>query len=407
MNIVNQAGKLLVPDQPKIVYLEGDGIGAEITPVALAVLDAAVQRAYGSQRAIRWQEASAGAQALKQYGKALPAETLAAIDTALVALKGPLTTAVGQGERSLNVSLRQQLDLYLCLRPVRYYQGVPSPVKRPQDVDMVVFRENTEDIYAGIEWEVDTPEVKRVLTFLQEEMQVTTIRFPASSAVGVKVMSREGSERLIRAAINWALAEKRSSVTLVHKGNIMKYTEGGFRRWGYELVQREFGAQKVSDGTYVIARAGIEPLVIKDCICDAFLQNIITRPLEYDVIATSNLNGDYVSDALAAQVGGIGIAPGANINLETGRAIFEATHGTAPDIAGKNLANPLSLILSGEMLLRYLGWHEAAEYVNRAVEGALANGYVTSDFHRLIQDGGQSSTLLGTKEFGRHLIDSM
>lgn len=407
MNIVNQAGHLLVPDQPTIVYLEGDGIGAEITPVTLDVLDAAIKRAYGSQRAICWQKASAGSKALESQGKALPEETLQAIEEALVALKGPLTTAVGQGERSLNVTLRQKLDLYLCLRPVRYYQGVSSPVKRPQDVDMVVFRENTEDIYAGIEWEVDTPEVKRVLHFLEDEMHVSTIRFPATSAVGVKVMSREGSERLIRAAINWALAEKRSSVTLVHKGNIMKYTEGGFRRWGYELAQNEFGAHLGANGNYEIAQPPMEPLVIKDCICDAFLQNIITRPLEYDVIATSNLNGDYVSDALAAQVGGIGIAPGANINLETGRAIFEATHGTAPDIAGKNLANPLSLILSGEMLLRYLGWNKAAEYVNRAVEKALANGYVTSDLHRLIQDDGHKSTLLGTKEFARHLIDSM
>ncbi len=405
--ITMETGSLHVPSHPSIVYVEGDGVGREISPVALHVIDAAVAKAYGDGRSIVWEECLAGNKAVEQTGSSLPPETLQAIERSMVAIKGPLATPVGEGMRSLNVALRQKLDLYVCLRPVRYFQGVPSPVKRPELVDMVVFRENTEDIYAGIEWESRSAGARKVIDFLYQEMGVTSIRFPHTSAIGIKPVSEEGSVRLIRAAVAHALEHDRASVTLVHKGNIMKYTEGGFRAWGYALVQKEFGARKDEKGIWSIPRNGLPPLTIKDCICDAFLQNILVRPADYDVVATMNLNGDYVSDALAAQVGGIGIAPGANINYETGQAIFEATHGTAPDIAGTDSANPLSMILSGEMLLRYIGWKEAADILMGAVERTIASGQVTADFYRLVQADGNSAVLVGTKEFGQCLIAAM
>ncbi len=396
-------GKLVVPDQVTIPFIEGDGVGPEITSVMQKVVNKAVLGAYQGQRAIQWKEVLAGQKAKDLVGTYLPDETLEAITAYKVAIKGPLTTPVGKGIRSLNVTLRQTLDLYVCLRPVEYYPGVPSPVKHPEKVDMVVFRENTEDIYAGIEWEAGSQDVERVIAFLEQEMGVKKIRFPKTSAVGIKPVSIEGSERLIRSAITYALENHRRSVTLVHKGNIMKFTEGGFRAWGYALAKREFGAVEDEEGSVYIPREGEKPLYLNDCICDAFLQNILLKPEAYDVIATLNLNGDYVSDALAAEVGGIGIAPGANINFDSGFAIFEATHGTAPDIAGKQLVNPLSLVLSAQMMLEYLGWTEAASLIRTAVRKAISEGMVTSDFHRLMVQEGRKATLMDTEGFGSYL----
>lgn len=403
-SITIEGRNLVVPSHPIIPYIEGDGVGPEITAVMKSVVDASVEKAYKGERSIAWKEVFAGQKAKDKRGSYLPDETLDAIRAHRVAIKGPLTTTVGEGMRSLNVTMRQNLDLFVCLRPVHYFSGVPSPVKYPEKVDMVVFRENTEDIYAGIEWEAGTPEVEKVINFLQTEMGVSNIRFPLTSSIGIKPVSQEGSERLIRSAIDYALKNKRESVTLVHKGNIMKFTEGGFLRWGYELAKREFGAKKDKRGLVSIKREGMEALVIQDCICDAFLQNILLTPERYDVIATLNLNGDYVSDALAAAVGGIGIAPGANINANSKIAIFEATHGTAPDIAGKDIVNPLSLILSAEMMLRHLGWDDAADRIFLVVERALASGKVTADFHRMMESEGVPCEKLGTKAFGELLV---
>ena len=363
------SGKLQVPDRPIIGFIEGDGIGPDITAASMRIWNRAVEKAYGGRRQIAWMELFAGEKANRVYGEELwlPGETVDAIREYLIAIKGPLTTPVGGGIRSLNVALRQELDLYVCLRPVRYFNGVPSPVKHPEKTDMVVFRENTEDIYAGIEWNAGTPEVKKVIEFLQNEMGVKKIRFPESSSIGIKPVSVEGSERLISAALDYAIANNRRSVTLVHKGNIMKFTEGGFKNWGYDLVRREY-AGRAAVAADCDWKAPEGQILVKDCICDAFLQQILTRPDEYDVIATMNLNGYYVSDALAACVGGIGIAPGANINYTTGHALFEATHGTAPKYAGLDKVNPSSLALSGEMLLRHLGWTEAADLVSRGIE---------------------------------------
>lgn len=393
-------------DFTKVIYIEGDGVGSEITPVMRAVLDAAMDKAYGGSKAIAWEEAFAGGKAEMLFGTNLPDSTLKRIKEVGLAIKGPLMTPVGKGARSINVALRQTLDLYVCLRPVKYFTGVPSPVRHPEKVDMVVFRENTEDIYAGIEWANGTEEVSKVISFLQKEMGVSKIRFPQTSAIGVKPVSREGSERLIGAAIDYALANHRRNVTLVHKGNIMKFTEGGFRAWGYELATSKYGAI-FRDGRTFIPRTGEPDLEIKDCICDAFLQNILLRPEDYDVVATLNLNGDYVSDALAAQVGGIGISPGANINYSTGCAVFEATHGIAPDIAGKDIVNPLSLVLSGEMLLRHAGFPEAADLVLHSVEKSIADGHVTRDFHTLMQKEGRPSTCVGTRDFCKILISNL
>lgn len=401
---IDENGKLNVPDHPVITYIEGDGTGPDITKASMLIWNAAVEKVYGGKRKIEWMEVFAGEKSNAVYGEGtwLPQETLDAIKEYRISIKGPLTTPVGKGFRSLNVTLRQQLDLYVCLRPVRYFTGVPSPVKNPEKTDMVVFRENTEDIYAGIEWSSESEEAKKVIAFLQQEMGVSKIRFPETSAIGIKPVSKEGSERLIRAAIEYALANNRRNVTLVHKGNIMKFTEGGFKDWGYELAKREFGDK-------VIAWAdcnGVAPegkIIIKDCICDAFLQQILTRPDEYDVIATMNLNGDYVSDALAACVGGIGIAPGANINYKTGMAIFEATHGTAPKYAGLDKVNPSSLALSGEMLLRHIGWTEAADLVMKGIEGAIANKTVTYDFARLME----GATELSCSAFAKAVVDAM
>ncbi len=400
---VGADGKLAVPDRPVVAFIEGDGIGPDITKASMHIWDSAVAKAYGNRRRIAWMEVYAGEKALQVYGEGvwLPDETVRAIDQYLIAIKGPLTTPVGGGMRSLNVALRQLLDLYVCLRPVRYFNGVPSPVKAPEKTDMVVFRENTEDIYAGIEWAAGTPEVSKVIDFLRGEMQVGKIRFPETSAIGIKPISREGSERLIRAALDYALREKRRSLTLVHKGNIMKFTEGGFKNWGYELVKREYAGVAVS-----WEECGGKPdgrLLVKDCICDAFLQQILTRPDEYDVIATMNLNGDYVSDALAACVGGIGIAPGANINYLTGHALFEATHGTAPKYANQDKVNPSSLALSGEMLLRHIGWNEAADLVIKGIERAIADGVVTYDFARLTE----GATEVSCSGFARAAVERM
>ena len=402
--ITLEGKSLQVPFHPIIPFIEGDGVGPEITTVMKNLVDAAVAKAYKGERSIVWKEVLAGQKAKDKTGSYLPDETLNAIREYRVAIKGPLTTPVGKGIRSLNVALRQDLDLFVCLRPVHYFSGVPSPVKYPEKVNMVVFRENTEDIYAGIEWEAGSAEVEKVIDFLQTEMGVTNIRFPQTSAIGIKPVSREGSERLIRSAIRYALENKRSSVTLVHKGNIMKFTEGGFLTWGYELAKREYGAKKDKSGRISIEREGMDALVIQDCICDAFLQNILLTPDTYDVIATLNLNGDYVSDALAAAVGGIGIAPGANINFNSKVAIFEATHGTAPDIAGKDKVNPLSLVLSSEMMLRYLGWEDAADMIFLAVERALASGKVTADFYRMMVEENIPCEKLGTKAFGELLV---
>jgi isocitrate dehydrogenase len=393
-------GKLEVPATPIIPFIEGDGTGPDIWRAAQHVLDGAVERAYGRKRRIAWLEVLAGEKAKNQTGSWLPDETLAAIDHYLVAIKGPLTTPVGGGFRSLNVALRQKLDLYACVRPVRYFPGVPSPVKAPQDVNMVIFRENTEDIYAGIEYKARTEDAKRVIGFLRDEMGVQTIRFPDSSAIGIKPISEEGSKRLIRSAIEYAVAQRYASVTLVHKGNIMKYTEGGFRDWGYAVAREEFGATEIDGGPWSRLPNG---LVIKDVIADAFLQQILTRPKEYGVIATMNLNGDYISDALAAQVGGIGIAPGANINYLTGHAVFEATHGTAPKYAGQDKVNPGSVILSGEMMFRYLGWQEAADLIISSLEKTIGQKRVTYDFERLMS----GATLLSTSEFGRAMVENM
>lgn len=396
-------GKLIVPDCPKVVFIEGDGVGSEITKAMIAVLDRAVEKAYDGKRKIEWVEALAGGKAIEKTGSNLPDETLELIKENLLAIKGPLMTPVGKGARSINVALRQTLDLYVCQRPIEYFEGVPTPVRHPENVDMVVFRENTEDIYAGIEWASSTEEVKKVIAFLQNEMGVKKIRFPETSAIGIKPVSPEGSERLIKAAIDFALQNNRRNVTLVHKGNIMKFTEGGFRSWGYELAKREYGAYE--DGKRVFIPRDGEPLEIKDCICDAFLQNILLKPENYDVVATLNLNGDYVSDALAAEVGGIGIAPGANINYQSGIAVFEATHGTAPDIAGKNIVNPLSIILSGEMMLTYMGWTEASMLIKNAVRKAISTSRVTKDFYDLLVKEGREGECLTTEEFTELLLE--
>ncbi len=397
-------GKLIVPDHPIITFIEGDGTGPDITKAAMMIWNAAIEKAYGGKRSIEWMEVYAGEKSNAVYGEGtwLPQETLDAIREYRISIKGPLTTPVGKGFRSLNVTLRQQLDLYVCLRPVRYFNGVPSPVKHPEKTDMVVFRENTEDIYAGIEWQQGTPEAKKVIDFLQNEMGVNKIRFPETSAIGIKPVSREGSERLVRAAIEYAIANNRKNVTLVHKGNIMKFTEGGFKDWGYDLARREYG-DKVAVAADCDWKAPEGKILIKDCICDAFLQQILTRPDEYDVIATLNLNGDYVSDALAACVGGIGIAPGANINYATGMAIFEATHGTAPKYAGLDKVNPSSLALSGEMLLRHIGWTEAADLVGKGIEGAITKKLVTYDFARLME----GATELSCSGFAKAVVDAM
>jgi isocitrate dehydrogenase len=398
--ITMSQGRLEVPSRPIIPFIEGDGTGPDIWRAAQHVFDSAVDRAYGKRRRIVWLEVLAGEKAKERMNSWLPDETLATIDHFLIAIKGPLTTPVGGGFRSLNVALRQKLDLYACVRPVRYFQGVPSPVKAPQDVNMVIFRENTEDIYAGIEYKAKTEDARRVIEFLQRDMGVQTIRFPDTSAIGIKPISEEGSKRLIRSAIEYALVQKYESLTLVHKGNIMKFTEGGFRDWGYALAREEYGAVEIDGGPWCRLPGG---LVIKDVIADAFLQQILTRPREYGVIATMNLNGDYISDALAAQVGGIGIAPGANINYLTGHAIFEATHGTAPKYAGQDKVNPGSVILSGEMMFRYLGWNEAADLIVSSLEKTIAQKRVTYDFERLMP----GATLLKTSEFGRAMVENM
>ncbi len=395
-------GSLVVPDDPIIPFIEGDGIGPDIWAAAVRVFDAAVEKAYGGAKKIHWFEMYAGEKAVHKYGENvwLPDDTLEAIKEYIVGIKGPLTTPVGGGIRSLNVALRQTLDLYVCLRPVQYFTGVPSPVKRPDQIDMVIFRENSEDIYAGIEWKAGTPEAKKAVTWMQEEMGITKIRFPESSSIGIKPVSKEGTRRLVRAAIEYAIDQNRPSVTLVHKGNIMKFTEGGFRDWGYELAKEEFNAELLDGGPWMKLPNGI---IIKDVIADAFLQQILTRPAEYDVIATMNLNGDYISDALAAQVGGIGIAPGANINYENGFAIFEATHGTAPKYAGMDKVNPGSVILSGEMMFRYLGWNEAADRIIGAMEKTIATKTVTYDFARLME----GATEVKCSAFGTALIENM
>jgi len=395
-------GKLHVPDNPIVAFIEGDGTGVDIWAASQPVLDAAVAKAYGGKRKIAWMEVYAGDKANEVYGEPiwLPQETLDAIDEYIVAIKGPLTTPIGGGIRSINVALRQRLDLYACVRPVQYFTGVPSPVKHPELIDMVIFRENTEDIYAGIEWDAYSAGAKKIIDFLQNEMGVTKIRFPQSSGIGIKPVSEEGTSRLVRAAIQYAIDNNRKSVTLVHKGNIMKFTEGAFMQWGYKVAREQFGAAPLDGGPWHKLPNGI---VIKDVIADAFLQQILTRPAEYDVIATLNLNGDYISDALAAQVGGIGIAPGANINYETGRAVFEATHGTAPKYAGLDKVNPSSVILSGEMMLRHMGWSEAADLVIRAMEKTIGQKVVTYDFARLME----GATEVKCSEFGQALIANM
>ena len=396
-------GKLNVPDQAIIPFIEGDGTGPDIWRAASRVIEAAVEKSYGGNKKIHWKEVFAGDKSHDQSGEWLPQETLDTISEYLVAIKGPLTTPVGGGIRSLNVALRQKLDLYACVRPVRWFQGVPSPVKQPGLVDMTIFRENTEDIYAGIEWLNGTPECDKVKKFLIEEMGTTKIRFPESSSIGVKPVSQEGTERLVRSAIDYAIEHGRKSVTLVHKGNIMKFTEGKFRDWGYELAKREYGATDLDGGPWQKFTKDGQEIIVKDVIADAFLQQILLRPSEYEVIATLNLNGDYISDALAAIVGGIGIAPGANINYQTGHAIFEATHGTAPKYANQDKVNPSSLILSGVMMLEFLGWQEAADRIVHSMEKTIGEKRVTYDFHRQM-DG---ATLLKTSEFGDALIENL
>ncbi len=395
-------GRLAVPDRPILPFIEGDGTGPDIWRASVRVFDAAVARAYGGRRKIAWCEVLAGEKAYKQTGEWLPEATLGAFREFLVGIKGPLTTPVGGGIRSLNVALRQLLDLYVCLRPVRWYTGVPSPVKNPQDVDMVIFRENSEDIYAGIEWPAESPEAKKLIAFLQDQMGVKKIRFPATSGIGITPVSREGTERLVRAALDFALGHRRRSLTFVHKGNIMKFTEGAFRDWSYDLVRREYAGRAVGwDDCGGSPAPG--QLLVKDSIADITLQQVLTRPAEFDVIATMNLNGDYLSDALAAQVGGIGIAPGANINYATGHGIFEATHGTAPKYAGQDKVNPSSLILSGVMMFDHLGWGEVARAIESAISRTIEQKRVTYDFHRLM-DG---ATLLRCSEFGDAIIANM
>ena len=403
--VTMENGQLKVPNDPVIHYIEGDGIGVDITPVMIDVVNAAVEKAYGGEKTIVWSEVLAGEKAFNATGEWLPQATLDAMKTGLVSIKGPLTTPVGGGIRSLNVALRQKLDLYACVRPVRWYDGTPSPVKAPQDVDMVIFRENSEDVYAGIEWEAESDGAKQVIDFLQNVMGVDKIRFPNTSGIGIKPVSKEGTARIVRAAIQYAIDNDQPSVTLVHKGNIMKFTEGGFRDWGYTLAQEEFGATELDGGpwcTLTNPNTG-NTIVIKDVIADAMLQQIITRPAEYSVLTTMNLNGDYISDALAAQVGGIGIAPGANINYDTGISIFEATHGTAPKYAGQDKVNPGSLILSAEMMLRHMGWKKAADLIVKGMEGAISNKTVTYDFERLMDD----ATLLSCSAFGAAMIQHM
>jgi isocitrate dehydrogenase len=416
--ITVQNGVLNVPNNPIVPFIEGDGTGPDIWAASVRVLDAAVEKAYKGERKIVWKEVLAGEKAFNKTGEWLPKETLDVINEYLIAIKGPLTTPVGGGIRSLNVALRQELDLFVCLRPVRWFEGVPSPVKRPQDVDMVIFRENTEDIYAGIEWKEGSAEVKKMIEFLQNEMGVNKIRFPETSGIGVKPVSQEGSSRLVRAAINYAIKEGRKSVTLVHKGNIMKFTEGAFKNWGYELAEKEFGDKvftwvqydriKEEQGVDAANQAQADAekagkIIVKDAIADIFLQQILTRPREFDVVATLNLNGDYVSDALAAQVGGIGIAPGANINYVTGHAIFEATHGTAPKYANLDKVNPSSVILSGVLMLQHLGWNEAADLITKSMEKSIASKVVTYDFARLME----GATEVKCSEFGDILIKNM
>ena len=398
-------GKLEVPNNPIIPVIIGDGIGLDVTPVATKVLDAAVSKAYSGEKSISWMEVLAGEAAFEKTGEWLPESTLDSIRNHLVALKGPLTTPVGGGFRSLNVTLRQKLDLFACVRPVVWFKGVPSPVRNPEMVDMIIFRENTEDIYAGIEWQAGTDEVKKVINFLHEEMGVSQIRFPSTSSLGVKPVSSEGTKRLVRASLNYAIDNDKSSVTLVHKGNIMKFTEGGFRDWGYEISREEFGAKALDGGPWHVfknPKTG-KDIIVKDVIADAMLQQILTRPSEYDVITTLNLNGDYISDALAAQVGGIGIAPGANINYDSGHALFEATHGTAPKYAGQDKVNPGSVILSGEMLLRYLGWKEAADLIIDGMQKTIGAKTVTYDFERLMN----GAKLLKCSEFGNAIIENL
>ena len=403
--ITCDGGKLRVPENPVIPFIEGDGIGPDITKAAMTVWNAAVEKAYGGRRKIEWKEVLAGEKAFNATGEWLPKETLDVCRDCLVSIKGPLTTPVGGGIRSINVAMRQELDLYVCLRPVRYFKGVPSPVKRPELTDMVIFRENTEDIYAGIEWMNGTAEVAKVKEFLLGEMGVKKIRFPETASIGIKPVSLEGTERLVKAAIEYAIDNDRKSVTLVHKGNIQKFTEGAFRDWGYALARREYGAELIDNGPWCKfknPKTGRE-IVVKDCICDAFLQQILTRPAEYDVIATLNLNGDYVSDALAATVGGIGIAPGANINYSTGVAVFEATHGTAPKYAGLDKVNPGSLILSGEMMLRYMGWTEAADKIIDAMDKVISEKTVTYDFARQMEGAKE----IKCSEFAAALAEAM
>lgn len=411
-------GKLVVPSCVTIPFIEGDGVGAELTPACQKIVNEAVKLAYKGERSIEWMEVLAGEKAYKQTGEWLPEATMEAFREYLIGIKGPLTTPVGGGIRSLNVALRQTLDLYVCLRPVRWFKGVVSPLKDPQKVDMHIFRENTEDIYAGIEWEQGTPEAQKFYAFLRDEMGVKKVRFPETSSFGVKPVSVEGTQRLVRAAIEYALQHHLPSVTLVHKGNIMKYTEGGFKRWGYEVAEKEFAEQTFTMNYYqqlkkelgeesakaALAEASNKgKLIVKDCIADAFLQNTLLNPEDYSVIATLNLNGDYVSDQLAAMVGGIGIAPGANINYHTGHAIFEATHGTAPDIAGKNMANPCSLLLSSVMMLEHMGWNEAAALIVAALEESFAAGEATVDLARFMPDG----TPLGTEEFAQRIVERL
>jgi isocitrate dehydrogenase len=396
-------GSLIVPDNPIIPFIEGDGIGPDIWNAAVRVLDSAVERAFSGNKKIDWLEVLAGEKAFKEKGEWLPQETLDRILKHSVAIKGPLTTPVGGGIRSLNVALRQKLDLYACVRPVRWFEGVPSPVKEPGLVDMIIFRENTEDIYAGIEWMHGSEGLEKVKSFLMDDMGVTNIRFPDTVSLGVKPVSKEGTERIVKAAIEDALKHNRKSLTLVHKGNIMKFTEGAFRDWGYELTKTEYKSEDLDGGPWQVIKKDGKELIVKDVIADAFLQQILLRPSEYDVIATLNLNGDYISDALAAIVGGIGIAPGANINYTSGHAIFEATHGTAPKYAGKDQVNPSSVILSGVMMLEYIGWQDAADLIVKGIEGAISHKRVTYDFHRLME----GATKLKCSEFGDEIISNM